>query len=124
MFVAGLFTITKGVFYFPVLLGPEGVPAVERWGHPLAWAAVWITVGLAAVGAAVVRRGISLSVGLLFALYFLWGMMYLISWVYGPSERGYVTANTYLLISALMFWLFASPRRVPVPLDTAEGEHA
>lgn len=110
LLLISIFTLTKGTFYLPYALGYEPLYAVERWGTPEVWAGVWMGVGCLGLVCAVSRSWGHGAVGVIFALYFLWSCMYFGSWMWGYTERGYVTGHGYLLIALLVMWSFSRPR--------------
>lgn len=105
--ILGVSVLIRGFFYAPPVV-PDGhrIPALEQWMPVHVWAWVWLIVGVVTIIAAVARRFLPQIIGASTALYTLWAVMYLCSWAFGDSSRGYVTALSYFTIAMLVIWAY------------------
>lgn len=80
------------------------------------WGAVWALLGLLCVVAIVVRRLRPVSVGLMSATHFLWGISLLMDDHY-PSK---VMSLIYLSMALFMMWAFGRGRMEPALFHNGE----
>lgn len=104
--------ILRGVCYLPWLLPrPGAIPALEETLPVWSWSTLWLVAGGVCAACVAWRRFAPLAVGIATGLHALWGACYLLAWVTGDSQRGYVSALSYFAIVALTVWGFS---RTPV----------
>jgi len=84
-----------------------------------AWAAVWITAGIACVIAAFVKNALvdAVALGLGVALNIAWGASFIAATIMGDSARGWVSAVGYFSIAALVLWAVWRGKRGDVHLE-------
>lgn len=104
-----LVVLARGLCYLPALI-PHGhrIPALERYLPLWSWSTLWLAAGV--VGLVVIvcraRSWLPMATGVIVALHTLWGAMYIAAWASGASERGYITALSYLTVAAVATWAF------------------
>lgn len=108
MMILGVGTLIRGVSYTPLAWheAPR-VHALEMLFTPGVWATVWIGVGVYCIVASLRDQGIGVGVGLSVALHFFWSLSYLHAMVFADSDRGYVSAISYMMIALLAWWAFS-----------------
>lgn len=79
------------------------------WGAPLvtSWQVGCLVVGLACLVGVACRRGLSILVAAVTALFTLWGLLHLIGWAIGHLVYGYAVAVPYLTIVTVTGWAYA-----------------
>lgn len=119
----GLSSAARGFFYLPaVVRDSDRLPTVEAFAPLWVWAIVWITGGSIAVICALLRRWMSLGVGLIVGLPVMWAVLYLGAWITGESRGGYVTALTYAVagLSITAYYVLLNQRGGGVPSTSTE----
>ncbi|KQB83900.1 hypothetical protein [Corynebacterium oculi] len=115
--VLAVTVLIRGVCYVPSMI-PEGhrIPALERFLPLWSWSGLWLIAGALAVVCVVcgARRWLPVATGVLVALHTLWGAIYIAAWASGDSERGYVTALSYIAVALLATWAFGRGDLSPV----------
>lgn len=79
------------------------------WGASLvsAWQVGCLLVGVACLIGVACRRGLSILVAAVTALFTLWGLLHLIGWAIGHLVYGYAVAVPYLTIVTVTGWAYA-----------------
>lgn len=103
----GVLAVARGIFYLPAFAPSDRIPALEEYLPLPWWAALWIIVGVVTLAAAVTRRGMAGAVGVQVGVSGMWAGLYLVAYLGGWSQRGYVTATTYLALSLLVMAYYA-----------------
>ncbi|MEY8565220.1 hypothetical protein AALF15_01435 [Corynebacteriaceae bacterium 7-707] len=121
----GMSSAIRGSFYLPaVVRDSDRLPTVEQFAPLWVWAIVWITGGTIAVICALLRRWMSLGVGIIVGLPVMWSVLYLGAWVTGESRGGYVTALTYSVaaLSITAYYVLLSQRGGGEPSTSTETQ--
>lgn len=101
----GVITMVRGLFYLPVFIPPDyTIPALHNVLPCWMWPTLWLAVGVVALVSIGYRRARPVAFGLCVGLHALWAFLYLAAWVVGVSDRGFVTAWSYMAIVGLCLW--------------------
>ncbi|MBC3186277.1 hypothetical protein H7347_06785 [Corynebacterium sp. zg-331] len=107
--ILGVTALIRGICYLPAVI-PEGhrIPALEHYLPLWSWSGLWLGAGVMAMicVAGRIRRALPVVTGVLVALHTMWGGIYIAAWAAGASDRGYVTALSYITVAALGTWAF------------------
>lgn len=100
------FALLDLVYCYSLLYPPHPLPESYRWPAtvmPLpVWALIWALVGLVCLVCAFVDRD-SVAFTAAIAIKVGWGGVALFGWIYGPVERGYVSAMIWFAFGAFVY---------------------
>lgn len=71
------------------------------------WAALWLAVGVTCLAGAVVRGADRVAFAAAGALKVLWGSTFLLAWMVGAMERGWVASVIWLAFAAVVSGVIA-----------------
>lgn len=105
----GVFTIARGISYFPPLVNPdrkaahflESLVATEICG------AIWVTIGLLALAAVRWQSIMPPAVAMAVGLHAAWGASFMGGQLLGDLTRAWVSALSYFFIAALIILFFS-----------------
>ncbi len=71
------------------------------------WALLWLAVGVACLVGAFVRRADRIAYAAAGGIKTLWGTVFLLGWLAGAIERGWVGATIWLAFAAVVVFIIA-----------------
>lgn len=106
----------------PVAERPSGVRFLGEVLPLQAWAVLWAAVALVLVVGAFVHRFDRWAFAAAMLIKTLWGGVYLLGWIVGEVERGWVNAVVWLGLAVLVMIIAGWPEpRAEVPVDVDDG---
>ena len=108
-----LIALTRGFSYLPGRVNVDRAPvhALEGLLSPPAWAAVWLTIGLACIASIIFRRLTPIAVAACVLLNMVWLMSFLGIQITGESARAYVTSINYFAAAFFIAWGFGRGKK-------------
>lgn len=110
----------RGLAYLPAIadeLAPASLTYVEAWLPLWAWAWVWLA-GFVFLAAAVFLPRLAIpSMSVFVGMHMLWGISFLMSWIFLDTPRSWVTGSSILtlaLFAAVLTMLIEKPRITPL----------
>ena len=110
----------RGLAYLPAIaedLAPASLTYVEAWLPMWAWAWVWIAGFGFLIAAIFIPRLAIPSMSVFVAMHLLWGISFLMSWVFLETPRSWVTGSSILtlaLFAAVLTMLVEKRRADPL----------
>lgn len=116
---AGLAAGLRGLAYLPTAthdLSPRSLTYVEAWLPLWVWGWVWIAGFVFLAAAIFVPRLAIPSMSVFVGMHMLWGVSFLMSWIFLDTPRSWVTGSSILalaLFAAVLTMLIEKPRIDP-----------
>lgn len=108
-----LIALTRGFSYLPGQVNVDRAPAhaLEGLLPPPAWAAVWLTIGLACIASLAFRRLMPVAVAACVLLNLVWLTSFLGIQIAGENQRAYVTSINYFAVAFFIAWGFGRGKK-------------
>ncbi len=108
-----IIALTRGFSYLPGQVNVDRSPAhaLEGLLPPPAWAAVWLTIGLACIASIACRRLMPAAVAACVLLNLVWLASFLGLQITGENYRAYVTSINYFAAAFFIAWGFGRGKK-------------
>lgn len=115
LIILGLFALTRFIAYAGPL-SPAQTPSqlefidetVPLWIYAIAWG----VAGVVIIASARLERLRPTAIGLNVAMHSVWGILYMVSYLFYDSPRAWIASSTYLCIAAMVTWVGTRTRRL------------